>query len=97
MYYMVCLTTPYIFTKAVEKYNMTVECGICGEPLKKLREADFMRYRCAHCQLFYYVYAPAEPPHLTRTSQKLEKPSIFALLFPFMVVTILEVLYHLFV
>jgi phage FluMu protein Com len=75
---------------------MTVECGICGEPLEKSREADFTRYRCARCQIFYYVYAPTEPPHQTGVSQEMEKPSIFALLFPFMVVSILELLYHFF-
>lgn len=72
-----------------------VECGICGETLQRSREGDFMCYRCAHCEILYYVYAPIEPPHLIRIiGQELEKPSIFALLFPFMVVAILEWFYH---
>ena len=91
---LVYLTMRYI--GRVEKHNMNVDCGICGEPLKKSRESDFMRYLCARCQILYYVYAPTKSSHLIGTSQKSERPSIFALLFPFSVVAILELLYHLF-
>ena len=79
-----------------EKHNMDVECGICREPLKKSRESDFMRYLCAHCQILYYIYAPTKSSPPIRTRQKSERPSIFALLFPFLVVVILELLYRLF-
>jgi len=75
---------------------MTVECGICGEALKKSRESDFMRYLCAHCQILYYVYAHTMSSPLIGTRQKSERLSIFALLFPFLVVVILEVFYRLF-
>ena len=83
------------YSVRVEKHNMNVECGICGEALKKSRESDFMRYLCDHCQIFYYVYAPTKSPNLIGTSQKSERLSIFALLFPFLVVVILELLYRL--
>jgi len=86
---------PYIW--AVETRNMIVECGICGDALKRSREFDFMRYRCPRCQILYYVCFPTEPSDLARTSQKPERPSLFVLLFPFMVVAILELLYHLLV
>jgi len=84
------------YSVRVEKHNMNAECGICGEALKKSRESDFMRYLCAHCQIFYYVYAPTKSSHLIGTRQKSERPSIFALLFPFLVVAILELFYHVF-
>jgi len=70
------------------------KCTICGKTLEKSRETDFIRYHCAHCQIFYYIYAPTKPPPRPRASYEMEKPSVLALLFPFMVVTILEVLYH---
>jgi ribosomal protein S27E len=82
------------YSVRVQKHNMNVECGICGEALKKSRESDFMRYLCAHCQIFYYVYAPTKSSHLIGTSQKSERLSIFALLFPILVVVILELLHR---
>jgi len=90
---LVYLTMPYI--ARVEKHNMIVKCGICGDSLKRSREVHFTRYRCPRCQILYYVCFPTEPPDLARTRQKPERPSIFVLLFPFMVVAILELLYHL--
>ena len=80
----------------VEKHNMIVECGICGDLLKRSREVHFTRYRCPRCQILYYVYTPTEPPNLTRIGQKPERLSIFTLLFPLAVIAILELLYHLF-
>jgi len=76
---------------------MIVECGICGDHLKRSREVHFMRYRCPRCQILYYVCFSTEPPDLTRTSQKSERPSIFVLLFPFIVVAILELLFYFFI
>jgi phage FluMu protein Com len=92
---LVYLTMQYI--ARVEKHNVIVECGICGEPLKRSREVHFMRYRCPRCQILYYVCFSTEPPDLIRTRQKPERLSLFVLSFPFAVIAILELLYHLFI
>ena len=75
---------------------MAVKCGICRQNLQKTtEEAEFTCYPCSHCGIHYYVYAPISPSQPIKTNQSPEKPSIFALLFPFMVVAGLELLYHL--
>ncbi|UCC33767.1 MAG: hypothetical protein JSW53_01835 [Candidatus Bathyarchaeota archaeon] len=73
---------------------MSDECGICGETLQRSGEEDLMRSLCIYCEIPYYICPPAELPSPIRTGQKRERPSVFALWFPFAIVAILELLYH---